>query len=83
MQIVINWIYLLGNLNLRHFDRSSGYKDCPRGCCTQPEEVKIALRELLVHMPVAMIFISLIFLYMHPINEKTRKNNKLILEEMR
>lgn len=61
----------------------SGYLDCPNGCCTQPDSIKLALRQLLVHIPVTMILISLIFLYIHPIDEKTRKRNKVALEEMR
>lgn len=61
----------------------SGYVNCPNGCCTQPDSIKLALRYLLVPVPVFMIFISMIFLYFHPIGNTQRKNNKNALDSMR
>merc|ERR1719468_1181126 len=61
----------------------SGYEDCSKGCCNQPESVKLTLRILLVPAPIILILLSLIFLYLHPINKKKRLENREILENMR
>ncbi len=61
----------------------AGYIDCPNGCCTQPDTVKQALRLLVVPFPIIMILIAAFFLYIHPIDEKKRKENKEILENLR
>lgn len=61
----------------------SGYIDCPNGCCVQPESTKLCLRLLLVPGPVILIILSLICLYIYPIDKKKRTENKLILENMR
>lgn len=61
----------------------SGYLDCPNGCCEQPESIKLALRVLLFPIPVVMILISMACLYLHPINEKRRKENKISLDILR
>ena len=66
-----------------NFLEFSGYHDCPNGCCTQPESIKLALRMLLVPIPIVMILIAMICLYLHPIDEKKRKQNKEFLENLR
>ena len=61
----------------------SNYQDCPNGCCSQPDSIKIALKYLLVPVPVIMILISMICLYLHPIDGKRRLENKAFLEDLR
>ena len=52
--------------------RFSGYIECPNGCCEQPTSVGEALRLIMVPGPIIMLFISLVFIWYHPINEKRR-----------
>jgi Na+/melibiose symporter-like transporter len=61
------------------------YKDCPNGCCPepQPEAVGFSLRLLVVPLPVVMLIISLVLLWFHPINEKRRLEIKEKLIEIR
>lgn len=61
----------------------SGYKDCPNGCCIQPESVKWMLRLLVVPAPIIFIMISIFSLYIHPIDEKVRIKNKETLINIR
>ncbi len=61
----------------------SGYEDCPNGCCTQPDSVKLSLRILVVPIPITMILIATFFLYIHPIGDKKRRENKILLENLR
>ena len=59
----------------------NSYVDCVDGCCPQqPKEVGQALRLLVVPGPIIMLLIALFMLWIHPIDEKRRKEirNKLI-----
>ena len=65
------------------FYRYSGYKDCPNGCCVQPESIKSALRFLVVPIPIILIVISIGFLWHHPIDDKKRKQIREKLDNIR
>jgi Na+/melibiose symporter-like transporter len=52
--------------------RVSGYIECPNGCCEQPKSVGDTLRLVMVPGPIIMLFISLVFIWYHPIDEKRR-----------
>uniref|UniRef100_A0A3Q2TUD4 MFSD2 lysolipid transporter A, lysophospholipid b n=1 Tax=Fundulus heteroclitus TaxID=8078 RepID=A0A3Q2TUD4_FUNHE len=51
--------------------------------CHQPDEVHLTLKMLVSGAPVILIFIGLAIFYTYPINEKRRKGNCKILQEIR
>ena len=48
--------------------------------CVQQESVGRAIRKLIGPLPIVCLLVSLAFLWVYPINEKRRKDNKLKIE---
>ncbi|XP_077991782.1 sodium-dependent lysophosphatidylcholine symporter 1-like [Glandiceps talaboti] len=60
-----------------------GFAGYETGACLQPDSVAMTMRILVSVVPICLILISLIFLYLYPINESRIKENKAVLAKRR